>query len=299
MKRALVAAVVVVLAAVTINGIAGAQDPPAAVGWWSTDPSAQAQPDGGFQVSAALGEPVSIAAMRFSTPSGVTSAMLTLTEGGGFVTPATALQVCTTTSPWEPANPGAMEDAPEPECSAPVALERDAEAATWTANVGPLLPSLGGEPTLMIVPAETAGGGSPVDPGFRATFSGGTLAVVAAPGTTTTSLSSTPGGAGSGGFQSGPSAPPSSGSGSFSAPGPAAPPTTVADTTTATVPAREPSSGEAFQPPDLAAGATPGGGGADQPWERLLFLVPIAAAIGVGSVYARRYLAQRGVVEAA
>jgi hypothetical protein len=297
--------VAVALAALALTELAGAQDPPAAVGWWSTDPTAQPQPEGGFQVAAALGEPASVAALRFSTPSGVTSATLTLTESGGFVTDASSLQVCTTTDPWTPANPGPMDDAPAPQCASPIALTRDAEAATWTAEVGPLLPSLGGDPSLMIVPGETPGAGSPLDPGFRVSFSAATLAVVAAPGTTTsTTAFSPPGGSGGsgggGGFQSGPPPPSSSsGGGSFSGPGPVAPPTTVADTTTATVPEPDPTSGEAFAAPDFAAGATPGGGrGGDQPWERLLFLVPLAAAAGVGSVYIRRLLTQRGVVEA-
>lgn len=285
------AAVVAGFLAATV-GPAGAQNPPEAVGWWSSDPTAQSEPEGGFQVAAALGRPTSVAALRFSTPSGTTSATLTLTETGGFVTDTSAVQVCVTTEPWQPANPGAMDDAPMPDCASPVPLARD--GTTWTAQVAPLLPSIGGERSLMIVPGGESEGGAPVDPGFRVSFADATLTVVAAPGTTTSSTSTTlytappPSGSGSS----------SSGGGSFTPPRAVTPP---AATTPVTQPASAPAAtGDAFQPPDLAAGATPGddGGGADQPWERLLFLVPISAALGVGAVQLRKQLAARGVVEA-
>ena len=292
-------ALVPVLLVVALGGIASALDgdPPANVGWWSQDPTASAQPDGGFQVSGIAGEAVSVAAVRFSTPSGVVTANLTLQEAdGGFVTPATALQVCKTTEPWEPANPGAYDDAPTPDCSAPVSLERDADALVWSAPVGALLPSLGGETSLMIVPAETAGGGSPLDPGFQVTFSEAALAVVSAPGTTagpsTTFSSGSLGGSGGGGFSGG-----TSGGSSFTPP-PPSPVTTQAPTTPDTQP-ESAASGEAFTPPALAGGATPGGGGSDQPWERLLILVPLSALIGAGTVYGKRVLQQRGVLEQA
>ena len=297
MRRML--ALVPVLLLLALGGIAAALDgdPPTNVGWWSQDPSAGAQPDGGFQVSGVAGEAVSVAAVRFSTPSGVVTANLTLQEAdGGFVTPATALQVCKTTDPWEPANPGAYADAPAPDCSAPVALERDAEALVWSAPVGALLPSIGGETSLMIVPADSAGGGAPLDPGFQVTFSGAALTVVSAPGTTsgpsTTFSSGSLGGSGGGSFTGG-----TNGGSSFSAPAPPTP-TTAAPTTPDTQP-ESAASGEAFKPPALAGGATPGGGGADQPWERLLFLVPLSALIGVGTVYGRKLLEQRGVLEEA
>lgn len=292
------AALVVIAAVLLAAGIAGALDgdPPAASGWWTDQPGATAQPDGGFQVGGIGGQPVSVAAVRFSTPSGVVSATLSLQESGGFVTPATSLQVCPTTDPWEPANPGPMADAPAPDCSEPVVLTRDADKLEWTAEVAGLLPSLGGEPALMIVPATEGASGSPLDPGSSVTFSGAALKVVAAPGTTaspTTSLSFTsPSG---GGGSSSPSFGGSPSSGSVSGIGPvtptsvaAAPPTTVASPNE-----------EAFAPPALSAGATPGGGDSNQPWERLLFLVPLSAAIGVGSVYSKRLLQQRGVLEEA
>lgn len=293
MKRASVAGALFALV-LLVTGIAGALegDPPSNTGWWSQNPGAAEQPDGGFQVASLAGQPVSVAALRFAPPSGVTSARLTLQEAdGGFVTPASTIQVCRTTEPWEPANPGAYEDAPTPDCAAAVPMTRDAEALVWSAEVASLLPTLGGEATLMIVPGETAGGGSPLDPGYSVSFTEAALAITAAPGTTVgpaTTLYTAP--------------PPSSGGGgsSFTPPGPAIPQTTIAPTTPDTAPGdADPATGEAFQPPSLSGGAEPGGGGgADQPWERLLFLVPLSALIGVGAMYGKRTLAQRGVLEA-
>jgi hypothetical protein len=299
MRRRLAVGGVLFVGVLLVGTIAGALDgdPPAATGWWTDQPGAAAQPDGGFQVGGVGGQPVSVAAVRFSTPSGVTTATISLQESGGFVTPASSLQVCPTADPWEPANPGATADAPTPDCTNPIVLTRDAENLVWTAEVGQLLPSLGGEPSLMIVPGVEAGGGSPLDPGFSVTFSGAALAVTAAPGTTSTTFSSfsPPSGGGGSGGSSSPSFGGSS-SGSVNGIGPVtpttaapAPPTTVAAT-----------GGEAFAPPEFAAGATPGdGGGKKQPWQRLLLLVPLSAAIGVGTVYGKRILQQRGVLEEA
>lgn len=278
------------------SGIAGALDgdPPTSTGWWSQNPGASAQPDGGFEVAALGGQPVSVAAVRFSVPSGVTRATLSLQETGGFVTPASALQVCRTTEAWQPANPGAYDEAPTPDCAAPIALTRDADALVWSAEVVGLLPSLGGEASLMIVPSETAGGGSPLDPGYQVTFSEAALAVIAAPGTTM-APSTTFAPPSSPSFSGG-----STGGGStFSPPGPAATPSTV-PVTPDTVPVDEqPQSGEAFQPPSLAGGATPGGGGTEQPWAKLFVLVPLSAIIGAATVYGKRLLQQRGVLEEA
>lgn len=293
------AALAPILLVALLSGIAGALDgsPPANTGWWSRDPTAAEQPAGGFQISSVAGEPVSVAALRFQVSSGVTTANLSLQESGGFVTPAAGLQVCKTTEPWEPANPGAYDDAPTPDCASPVDLERDAEARIWSAPVSSLVPTVGGEVSLMILPSESAGGGAPLDPGFQVTFSGSALEVVSAPGTTsgpptTFSSPSSPsfggGDGGGGGF---------GGTPSFTPPGSATAATTIAPTTPDTVPDSA-AGGEAFMPPELAGGATPGGG-TDQPWERLLILVPVSAAVGVGMVFGRRLLERRGVLEEA
>lgn len=291
-------AALVICTVVVATGVAFALDgdSPSNVGWWSSEPGASAQPDGGFMVSALGGTATSVAAVRFSTPSGVTSATLSLQEAsGGFVTPASALQVCVTTAQWQPANPGAMADAPKPDCTKKVALTRDTTALVWSGDVAPLLPTLGGEPSLMIVPGETPNGGSPLDPGFRIVFSAAKLAVVSAPGTTEAAAPAPAADFSDPGSGSGSSYDPGTAGGSISGIG-AVTPTTAAPSPSTSTTIKQ---AEAFSPPQLAAGESAGrGGGADQPWERLLFLVPISALLGVGSVYVRRYLAQRGVVEA-
>ncbi|MEA3055154.1 MAG: hypothetical protein QOD30_586 [Actinomycetota bacterium] len=281
---------------VVLSGVAAAVDgdSPQTTGWWSSEPGASAQDGGGFQVASVGGTAVSVAAVRFSTPSGVTSAKLSLQEAtGGFVTPATSLQACVTNDQWEAANPGAMADAPKPDCSKGVPLERDEASLVWSAEVASLMPTGGGTPSLMIVPGTTPGGGSPLDPGFRVTFSEAKLAVISAPGTTAAIAPS--GGVDFSSPDSAASYDPGASGGSISGIGSVTPTTAAPVTTSSTI-----KQGEAFSPPPLAKGASPGGGrgGKSQPWARLLFLVPLSAAIGVASVYGRRLLSERGMVEA-
>jgi hypothetical protein len=277
-----------------LSGVAAALDgdSPQNTGWWSSEPGASAQSGNGFQVSAIGGTATSVAAVRFSTPSGITSAKLSLQEAsGGFVTPATSLQACITMDQWQPANPGAMADAPKADCSQAVALTRDATSLVWSGDVAALMPTAGGTPSLMIVPGATPNGGSPLDPGFRITFSDAKLAVVSAPGTTASASSdqvdfSTPSGASS--YN------PSTSGGSISGIG-AVTPTTAAPVTTTSSTIKQT---EAFSAPALTKGASPGRSSKRQPWARLLFLIPLSAAVGVASVYGKRLLAERGVVEA-
>ena len=294
MRRRLAVGGVLLAFVVVLSGVAAALDgdAPQTTGWWSSEPGASAQDGGGFQVSAVGGTATSVAAVRFSTPSGVTSATLSLQEAsGGFVTPATSLQACATQDQWQPANPGAMADAPKADCSQAVPLSRDATSLVWSGDVAKLLPTGGGTPSLMIVPGTTPGGGSPLDPGFRITFSEAKLAVVSAPGTTaapsTDSVDfSSPGSASS--------YDPSTSGGSIAGIGAVTPTTEApATTTSSTIKQAEP-----FAAPALTKGASPGRSRKHQPWARLLFLVPISAALGVASVYGRRLLSERGVVEA-
>jgi hypothetical protein len=294
MRRRLAAGGALLALVLVLSGVAAALDGDGAqtTGWWSSEPGASAQDGGGFQVSALGGTALSVAAVRFSTPSGVTSATLSLQEAsGGFVTPATSVQVCTTNDPWEPANPGAMADAPKADCTNAVPLTRDATSLVWSADVAGLMPTAGGTPSLMIVPGTTPGGGSPLDPGFRVTFSEAKLAVVSAPGTTAAAAPSAPVDFSSPGSAS--SYDPGTNGGAISGIGAVTPTTAAPGTTTSSTI----NQGEAFGPPTLAKGAAPGRGGKHQPWERLLFLVPLSAAIGVASVYGKRLLAERGVVE--
>jgi hypothetical protein len=307
MRRPLIGFVLSALAFGALAGTAGSE-PPSAVGWWTSTPGAGAAEDGGFEVAAVAGNHVSVAALRFANAAGGATATLTLTEAGGTVTPTTALQACPTTEPWEPANPGALDDAPEPDCTAAVPLTRDEEAATWTGSVSGIL----GAGTIMIVPGETPGGGSPLDVGFRVEFSGADLVVTtpsaSGPSPTPAPLPSGGGSGGTSGGSSGGSSFPSSSpspSPALSGAGPVTPTTVAAGggttVTTVAVDEGDASGGseDAFGAPDLAPGATVGGGGSDQPWERLLFLVPLSALAGVLWIYAKRFLTQRGVLEEA
>ncbi len=250
---------------------------------------------------------MAVAALRFSVPDDVMTATLTLEEAdGSVVTPATALQACPTSADWAAANPGPSADAPEPDCTSPVALTRDSDSLRWTGDVGSLFATGGGERSLMILPADPPDGGPPVDPGFRVSFSGASLATTTPPATTPTtafagsppsSASPSPAvGAGSTASSSSDSLPDVS---SYTPSGDSSlsPATTAVSTTPTTAPAEVAAPAVdtgAFQPPTLAEGAVAGGGGgADQPWGRLVVLVPLSAAIGVASTFGRRFLARR------
>jgi hypothetical protein len=279
--------------------VAAGGDAPTAVGWWTRAPGASEAPDDGFEVAALGGEPASVAALRFDVAGSSPVATLTLVESGGTVTPATALQVCTTSEPWEPADPGAYGDAPAPDCAAAADLARDEEAGEWTAEVGSLLAA----GSLMVVPAETPGGGSPLDPGFRVTFSAAALAVVATPDASSSPAFAQPSGGGA--TFSPPPATSASPSGTFGGggfdvtPAPAEVPDAGSTPTTVAVDNTDDDAGaaeeEAFGVPELAAGATPPGGG--KPWARLVVLVPLSAVVGIASVRGRKVLTRRGVVE--
>lgn len=128
----------------------------AEVGWWTRNPAASAPADG-IQVANGLDGPLSVAAVRAGDGSGsVTSAKLTLKEADGSVNAAGAsLQACPAAGTFEAKANGAFADAPKADCAAgKVALQRDAATGTWTAEVGPLLPT--GTSAISIVPAGTA-----------------------------------------------------------------------------------------------------------------------------------------------
>lgn len=128
----------------------------AEVGWWTRNPAASAPADG-LQVANGLDGPLSVAAVRAGDGSGsVTSAKLTLKEADGSVNAAGAsLQACPAAGTFEAKANGAFADAPKADCAAgKVALQRDAATGTWTAEVGPLLPT--GTSAISIVPAGAA-----------------------------------------------------------------------------------------------------------------------------------------------
>lgn len=264
------------------------------VGWWSRQPGAAAKPAGGFEVAEAPDDDVSVAALRIRVPDRLARAMLVLRETGGVRPESAALRVCVTTASWTPANPGAFAQRPAANCAGGgIALARASTGGTWVADVRNVLPA-GSTVSLMIVPAPPASG-LPVD-GFQVAFAGAVLDAEAVEddeddgsslaGPVSSSPSSSPPtfGFGFGGEVD-------AGLPGFDIP---------LSTDTSGDPAVESADGDpggqpAFRPPTRAAvQAGPG-----TPWGRLPALVVLAAFVGAAAAFARRFLADRGLLPSA
>ncbi len=272
-----------------------------AVGWWSSRPTAVAQPEQGFEVAAGpQGDPQSVAAIRLSVAAAQVDTLevqLLESAGGSIGTEFGTIQVCTTADAWSPANPGAMADAPTADCSSSALLTRTTEG-TWLGDLARLVPD-GGQVSLMLLPKYQPP--VPVGPGMVVTIASGSFSATGSSTTTTGVVTGTDDGSGSvgGSFDTGGSFgdvgydPGSFGDGSFVVP--PAPPLDDGATTTSVPVDRgtdEPSDDFALPPV-----SSPGDGG--PPWVRLLVLVPLCVGFGLGSVRVRRLLAARGVVPAA
>lgn len=283
----------------------------AETGWWSQRPGATAQDDGGFEVAAALGTEQSVAALRIQVSGGqVTTATLTIEETGGVGQSEAPLTVCPTAVPWTAANPGAYSEAPEPDCTRTVELTRAADGASWTADVGILLGE--GETSLVVVPGTGGPGGLPLGPGYQVTFGAATVQAAGADGAGGGLAAPEPEGIappgaggddlGGGEFDSAPA--PGADSPSFATPGvdpafdastpppepaAAAPglPQGGADDAASTGPPAEQPVGAVSS---FASGPVSSDGGGNQPWGRLLFLVPLCALAGAGVAYGRPWL---------
>jgi hypothetical protein len=273
------------------------------VGWWSQQPGAQPQGDGGFQVAEAAQQSQSVAAVEVSVgdAQSVTTATLKLTEGQSVNADNAGLDVCSTFSGWKDANPGAWADQPRSDCSGAVHLKRDAASTSWTGDVSKLVQP-GAVTDLMIVPVSQPVGGV-VDPGFQVTIA---KAELSADGTTS---SSSTGAFAAPGSDSSFNAPPSdSGTSSFSAPADSSPsaafgPSSSGTGFDASVPASPPASAAPALPaPSAAASPSPaapapalgsgslaasGVGHHARPWGRLILFVPLAALVGLGAAAAR------------
>lgn len=259
-------------------------------GWWTRRVGAAEQPAGGFEVAAGLQGEESVAALRVDVSGGTASAAtLVLAEAGGFGASGAALQVCATSDAWTAANPGAYADAPEASCDGAASLARD-DAGQWTADVTALVAGAlgGGTVSLVVAPAPPATG-LPIEAPFDVQLSSAQLQVTDASGV----------GAGFGSlppttaytFQP-PAATPALPSTAFAPPVPpsafppaALPPATIvgapAAPATPAVDAAAPTAGT-FQP---VASTGPG-----KPWGRLLWMVPLSAAVGAAATAARRWL---------
>lgn len=261
------------------------------VGWWSRRPGATAQPAAYFEVANGLQGEESVAALRVPLAGAVLSATIELTESGGVAQQAAVLKLCTTSTPWTPANPGAFADAPKPDCTVSVEPKREA-SGKWSADVTGLLAAAGaaGAANVMVLPVPAPVGGL-VDPGFNIQFSPAVIRADYAPASTAPANNS---GSLSGSIRS-------SGSASYPATAvgaaPRAPLGTVPATSapaasTPAAPTGVGLPGQIAAPLDISVRRA--GSGRPKPWGRLIWLVPLSAAGGIGAALARRRLARSG-----
>jgi hypothetical protein len=259
-------------------------------GWWSQQPLAQPVADKGFEVSWALEQEQSMAAVRLDVPalSGQT-VYLALTESGGSAPDQGALRVCVTRDAWTAANPGAYADRPQADCSTTpsVDLGRDANAKEWVGDITSLV-GQGGPISLVVRPVgKEVTAGVPASAPFSVQVSKAETRVDDTGGSSGDSDTSEPpvtfdttGGGGSYGVPD--VSYPDVGSGLATpdlAPigGPA---TTVAPATA------DPEEQIALGPVDV----TSSGG---RPWGRLLVLTPISAGLGTLAAAGRRWWSER------
>ena len=256
-----------------------------AVGWWTSRPGAQpTTAGGGFEVALDnQGERQSVAALVANVdPLHMSRLRITLTEtasiGGAF----NHLRICRAAPGWAPANPGDLAAAPKMDCSTAVELEHI--DSTWQGSLVKLMPD-GGTASLGVVGIRDKQ--SPLN--FLVEISGvsitgtGTLPSGDSPEAVSTDTTAPAT------FDSGSTTPlfndfTSTPFGGFDAPVTA--PAVGSPTTTQPI--------GATTTPDRAAGAAHQAG-PGRPWLRLLFLTPLSAAIGVGLVFARRFLLGRGL----
>jgi hypothetical protein len=291
------------LAATTATGGPAASQELAAitqVGWWSQRPGATPQPEGGFELAVGLGgQEQSAAALRLEAGGELTGAVISLDEATAVGAQVAGIRACTTTQAWDDANPGAYDDRPPADCGAAVELTRDEAGGFWTGDVTALLDPDG---TTLILLEPVAGevvGGLPVVPGFQIQFSGaqvlatGTSPAAETGGTPTPVPAFEPppgGGVEAPGFDApafdGPTfAGPDLATAELDlgAPEPAAP------ATTQTIGEERPSPTDDL----FASGPISGIPGDPRPWWRLVVLVPLSAAVGVGAALGRRWWHER------
>lgn len=267
------------------------------VGWWSSQPTAFAQPEEGFQVAAGpQGDTQSVAAIRITiAATEVHELQVHLVEasGGAIGTELGTLRVCTTTTPWTAANPGKLADAPVADCTSAATLTRTTDGS-WLGDLTHLAPE-GGTVSLVVQPLYQPP--VPVGPGMIVTIAAGEFAATgsSSPSTTDTTFQADGGavdpsttdlyGSFGGGDFTG-----DFGTGSFEAAPPAvgeeSPPTTAP-------PAPAPEGDDDFALEPVASDD-----GNSKPWGRLLVLVPLCAGFGVASAQVRRRLAATGLVAA-
>jgi hypothetical protein len=260
-------------------------------GWWTQAPGgATAQAGGGIQVADSPAGNLSVAAVRITvSASSLTSATLVLSEGQQVGT--AILQVCPTTSSWSAAAGGPWDQRPEPNCTAPIPLVRDAAALVWTANVQSLMPTGPAEVSLMVVPGAST---LPAPAPFNINF---VNAEIQAEGTTDAPTPAAgPSDSSGGGFDTTFGAASDVGSPSdFGVPAPLPTPAVAAPAANeqaiaapAQVAGRFPTRGDVGLP----------GGGDKKPWGRLPIFIVLAIAVGAAASFGRVQLRQRGLISA-
>lgn len=256
-----------------------------AVGWWTNRPGAQpSTAAGGFEVALdSSGSPESIAAIAVTVdPLRLMNLRITLSETASIGATFSHLQICRATPGWAPANPGDFATAPHMDCAGAVDLTHT--GSDWVGDITKMLPN-GGRASLGVVGVRDQQ--APVN--FLVEVSGVSIAGTGTPteepsgasppqATATDGSGSAAASTGFGDFTSAPIA-------GFDTPSTA--PVTATQSATAT-------SAPPSTTPSLAAGAGHNGG-PSRPWLRLIFLTPLSAALGVGLVYARRFLSARGM----
>jgi hypothetical protein len=146
-----VAALASIALGVALPSVASADVPVSQVGWWTRSPQPQSVPEGGIAVGAAPDGALTVAAVLVDAGDGASGSQLRLVETDG-TGPIATVQVCPTVATWSAAAGGPMEDAPEGQCDAGVAMTRG-EDGTWVADVQPLLDGKTGDVGLLVAPA--------------------------------------------------------------------------------------------------------------------------------------------------
>ena len=137
------------------------------IGWWTSTPGGQPEPEGGFQVAMdPQGGISSVAAIKLKVNTKtLASALFVFNEGATKVSEASAdMRLCRGLSnDWsgDNANPGGLASAPKADCAKSVQLKRSGTLQSWSGDAATLI-SGPGTMTLMVVP------GSPTN--FSAPF---------------------------------------------------------------------------------------------------------------------------------
>lgn len=156
-----------------------------AVGWWTRLPTASA-PEGGINVGSAPDGPNSVAAIQIDLGDGLSSLQISAVEAGG-APQAAVIRACPAAEGWAPEPGGALEDAPDIDCTNSVRFTR-ADDGLWSADVGALAAGRTGTMSIGLLAHGPSGDGplsvTPSEVQFEAPTATGTPATTTTPTTT-------------------------------------------------------------------------------------------------------------------